>query len=121
MEKRNCIIEKPKDFSEGIQVQRGDVSDIPPQPSVSAQRSKTNYIIPAITATAFDPTGRLLKSTVEGTLYAIPRVVRTGWWTVLKAFEALGSTLSTSNDGGVYGVEGVRDVRADRVMAEDGM
>jgi len=103
---------KSIDFSEWVQIQMSEVKDAPPPTAVLSQRSKASYILPVISSTVVKPIGRVLLSTAKGTYYAIPHVGAGSWWTVRKTVEALGATVSATNDAATYVVEAAHAVQA---------
>lgn len=105
---------KQVDFSEYVVLQ---ISDAEGAPEPLPVRSKTSYIIPVLSSTVVKPAGRFLKSTAEGSYYAVPYVARAAWWTGKKTVEAIGATISAADDAALYGVDAVRDVHAGRATA----
>ncbi len=110
---------KSIDFSEWVQIPMSDVKDIPPIASTPPRRSKESYVLPIVSSTVVKPIGRVFLSTAKVTYYAIPHVASGSWWMVCKTAEALGATVSATNDATVYVVEAVRDVQAGRATPEE--
>ncbi len=107
---------KQVDFSEYVVLQ---ISDAEGAPEPLPVRSKTSYIIPVLSSTVVKPAGRFLKSTAEGSYYAVPHAARGTWWALKKSVEALGATVSAIDDAGLYVMDAVRDVHAGRATAGD--